>query len=245
MVTLFGTGAFHTLLMMIDTGDLSTPVESHPSIPNVFVSCDQNGETFLQWQSCSNETCLNEIRQKGSVINVLPSDCYHSCGNSNISLEICLLEHECQLLHEDVFLQLQLEDGIEQIKNSDLCSLRVPQMLIFNSSDLVRVNCQCQIQCPAFIINALNTCPENTSVPIRHTRFQHAFWIYLMVRMLATACLSSSFIMLEASVTSLLKKHKADPGKQRMFGVFGSALFALASGILIDWIAAIKGSTKF
>jgi hypothetical protein len=57
---------------------------------------------------------------------------------------------------------------------------------------------------------------------------------------MAMATLGTSFTMLDATTICLIKKYKGQLGRQRLFGVLGSAAFAMTTGILLDWAATLN-----
>ena len=56
------------------------------------------------------------------------------------------------------------------------------------------------------------------------------FWVYLLLRILATAALGTVFTMLDASTICLVKKFNGELGKQRLLGVVGAGVFGMLSG---------------
>ena len=243
IASILGTGIFHTLLLTIDaSGYDCAPAADLSSPSNVHVICDESGRTSLQWHSRSNESCVDEIQHMGNVIQ-LHSDCPYSCGsNYNSSADLCLSDDQCSALSEDVLMLNFDKMAKERMKKPEMCSLPISQLSVYNTSDPVRLVCQCQMRCSVSLVYPSYHCPENTTVSrIDSTRHQRGFWFYLVCRIAATAFLGTSFTMLDASTICLIKKHKGDLGKQRVCGVIGSAIFAMGSGVLIDWMAEIKG----
>ncbi len=258
MGSIIATGGFHTLLLTIDAHGVEPTTRIITNISNlssaselVYLTCDKSGRTFLEVPNdCTSGTCSYgnlSVLDRSAMIRLMPSECTQSCNGSTNSTELCLATDaiDCFPLEEGVLLQLGLENKSLPISSSDFCSFSVNHLFLSNSSQAATLDCGCPIQCPAFMIQSWLSCPteneNSTSEDVYdHYKHQRGFWLYLIIRILATASLGTSFTMLDATTICLIKKFKGQLGRQRLFGVLGSATFAMLTGILLDWAATLN-----
>ena len=93
MCSIVMMGAFHSLLLTIDAHGypVQEAVSSSDNLSAVYINCEPSGRMFLEWPSCSNNTCLfSSLNQTDSVIvSLTMDDCYQSCGS-----ELCFPEQD-------------------------------------------------------------------------------------------------------------------------------------------------------
>lgn len=254
--SIIATGGFHTLLLTIDahginpTNTVTNRTQSSVSA-FVYLSCDQSGRTLLKLpNNIANSTCPYEnlsLREK-PMIHLMSSECVQSCNGTTSSIDLCLATDDTDCYDMDGGVLLQLGLGNESLSNSssDLCTIPVNEIMLKNSSQSAVLGCDCPIECPAFITDpSWISCPIlNETSPsteeFDHAKHQRGFWTYLVIRVLATAALGTSFTMLDTTTICLIKKYNGQLGRQRLFGVLGSAAFAFSTGIMLDWAASLN-----
>lgn len=255
MGSIIATGGFHTLLLTIDAHGIN-PIHNtvtnitQPSVSAfVYLSCDESGRTLLKLpNNCVNGTCPSEnfSLKENPMIHLMSSECIQSCNGTTSSIDLCLATDtfDCYDLDGGVLLQLGLEN--QSLPSSNPCTIPVNEIILKNSSQSTVIGCDCPIECPAFMTDpSWISCPtiNETSPPTEefdHAKHRRGFWIYLVVRVLATASLGTSFTMLDTTTICLIKKYKGQLGRQRLFGVLGSAAFAFSTGIMLDWAASLN-----
>lgn len=61
------------------------------------------------------------------------------------------------------------------------------------------------------------------------------FWIYFLLRFLATVMLSGGVTMMDPIALTMIEKYGGDFGRERLFSMFGMAIFSPITGLLIDY----------
>ena len=253
MGSIIATGGFHTLLLTIDAHgtDPSTLIaKTNQSSVNdlVYLACDESGRTLLTLPNdCANNTCpLVNLSHHQPSVRFMASECVQLCNGTAVGVDLCLLTDSTDCYRSNdggVFLKLDVAN-----RTSDLCTLPLNQISIRNSSQIATLSCECPVQCPAMTTEPWLSCPAGSDLPNEdydHYKHQRGFWFYLIIRILATASLGTSFTMLDATTICLIKKYNGQLGRQRLFGVLGSATFAVTTGILLDWAAALNNGKGF
>lgn len=224
---------------------------------SVYINCDDSGLARLEWAAnCANDTCPYDNTYLTKVtLRLDPANCIHTCAENSDERDVqfCLEEDAgCRTLGKTVHLKMSLSDS--QKNEPDVggsCSMSIDKMMLFDTAQSpllenstitkVSLTCACPMRCPATLVQPQNSCSMNDTAPeYDHAKHNRGFWLYLVIRILATASLGTSWVMLDASTLCLIKKHKGDLGKQRLFGVIGSALFGFLSGIVLDWASSLN-----
>lgn len=258
MGSILATGGFHTLLLSIDAHSV-LPERMSSSYSNnssenmwVYLACQQSRKTFIEYP----ERCTQSVNSSDdlpptelpSSLHLLSTTCLESCNdNQTGGIEICIENDgdatECYPLDKGLPLQVMFEK-MNSFNNASNCLFPVNQLVLSNTSERAVLNCDCPIKCPALIVqnNSLFASQESLQLTENFDNYNHnrGFWLYLIIRILATASLGTSFTMLDATTICLIKKHKGQLGRQRLFGVLGSAAFALTTGILLDWTTSLN-----
>ena len=237
-------------------------VRATNQMSSVFINCEGlSGQANLEWStSCANDTCPYENSfLTEATLRLMPANCIHSCaeGSTETDSKFCLAEEAgCRTLDKSIHLKMTLSES-KRTESSDtgsgICSMTVDELMLFDSAQSqsplldnstitkVSMTCECPMRCPATLIHPKNSCSTNQTAPeYDYAKHNRGFWLYLIIRILATASLGTSWVMLDASTLCLIKKHKGDLGKQRLFGVIGSAVFGLLSGIVLDWASSLN-----
>ena len=220
ITSMFLMGLLHTMLLLIDAQGIDPALvaaaanSSQANSSLAELSCDSSGQLSLQWPICgANGTCADP----GDLIVVRSSDCDLSCvGGDELTFH---LRSEPPWLAAD-----------------DLCS----QSVRYSDDNGSGQSCPCPVRCSVEV--AALSCPPAFELEFDTAKHNRGFWLYLVCRILATACLGTSFTMLDASTICLVKKHKGELGKQRLCGVIGSSIFGVGAGFVMEWFSS-EGSS--
>lgn len=260
MGSILATAGFHTLLLTIDAH--GTTNQSH-FITNttqplrsalVHPACDRSERTIFKFaNNCFSSMCRYENLFENSTKQFKPSNCVQSCNGASRSMDLCIKTglFNCFTYEDETFLQPTTENASVPTISPVLCEMQTKESMLKNIPQSAIVDCDCPIDCPALV----NSSPwfscqtsNGTSPPTEfydYEKHQRGFWLYLVIRILATASLGTSFTMLDATTICLIKKYKGQLGRQRLFGVLGSATFAMSTGILLDWAASLNNGKTF
>jgi len=237
MTTVILTGVFHSLLMTVDAHGYPDWVGDNVTAHDlVYINCDESGQTTLEWTNCSDTTCPSAFR-KDPVIRFVDSDCYQFC-ESDTATTCQVGGAGCTPLRAGLVLDLKLVPVKDEKRatKANRCITGIDEMLLANTSKAIQFQCKCSIQCPAMLLNDELQCSK--SIPeYDEAKHNRGFWMYLCLRIVATAALGTTFTMMDASAICLIKKHKGELGKQRLCGVVGSSIFGFLSGWMIEWLA--------
>lgn len=88
----------------------------------------------------------------------------------------------------------------------------------------------CMVQKCEFLTGGPDQCP-----PDYHDSDDKIFWIYFFLRFLATFMLSGGVTMMDPIALTMIEKYGGDFGRERLFSMFGMAIFSPITGILIDY----------
>lgn len=88
----------------------------------------------------------------------------------------------------------------------------------------------CMVQKCEFQIGGPDQCP-----PDYLDSDDKIFWIYFFFRFLATFMLSGGVTMMDPIALTMIEKYGGDFGRERLFSMFGMAIFSPITGILIDY----------
>lgn len=88
----------------------------------------------------------------------------------------------------------------------------------------------CMVQKCEFLTGGPDQCP-----PDYLDSDDKIFWIYFFFRFLATFMLSGGVTMMDPIALTMIEKYGGDFGRERLFSMFGMAIFSPITGILIDY----------
>uniref|UniRef100_A0A1L8DEQ6 Putative transporter n=1 Tax=Nyssomyia neivai TaxID=330878 RepID=A0A1L8DEQ6_9DIPT len=71
------------------------------------------------------------------------------------------------------------------------------------------------------------------------------FWIYFLLRFLATTMLSAGVTIMDPIALTMIEKYGGDFGRERLFSSIGMAIFSPITGILIDYTSRGLGYTDY
>lgn len=246
MASIIATGSFHTLLLTVDAhGRDPTPsfsinrsVEATPMI----LVCREDDKAVLSWNAGANNSC-----QYGDLLSItwrlnVPA-CTYQCEDP---MQFCMVNTtNCKTYEESVDFKVTLnEEAIFDLSGEE-CSAVIPEFYLHNSSEApLRLKCSCSLRCPLIPLyptsNQIEKQRNATLQDYDEAKHTRGFYLYLVIRILATAALGTSFTMLDATTICLIKKYQGELGKQRLFGVIGAAVFAMCSGLLLDWTSGLN-----
>lgn len=98
----------------------------------------------------------------------------------------------------------------------------------------------CMVQKCEFLRGGPEICP-----PDYKESDDKIFWIYFFLRFLGTTMLSGGVTMMDPIALTMIEKYGGDFGRERLFSMFGMAIFSPITGILIDYYSKELGYTDY
>lgn len=98
----------------------------------------------------------------------------------------------------------------------------------------------CMVQKCEFLRGGPEICP-----PDYKESDDKVFWIYFLLRFLGTIMLSGGVTMMDPIALTMIEKYGGDFGRERLFSMFGMAIFSPITGILIDYYSRELGYTDY
>ncbi|GAB6027936.1 hypothetical protein CHUAL_002147 [Chamberlinius hualienensis] len=80
---------------------------------------------------------------------------------------------------------------------------------------------------------------------IHHGNKSMTFWLYLILRVFASAFLSSCLSLLDATALVMTKEHDAEYGRQRLWSILATSMFPPLAGILVDYSSLLHGYNDY
>ncbi|XP_068150568.1 uncharacterized protein [Drosophila tropicalis] len=99
---------------------------------------------------------------------------------------------------------------------------------------------KCMMQRCTFTMNAPEICP-----PDYKETDDTIFWIYFLLRFLATTMLSAGVTIMDPIALTMIEKFGGDFGRERLFSSIGMAIFSPITGIMIDYSSRGLGYTDY
>ncbi|XP_017022140.1 major facilitator superfamily domain-containing protein 6 isoform X2 [Drosophila kikkawai] len=109
-----------------------------------------------------------------------------------------------------------------------------------NISNLGSTAAKCMIQRCTFTMNAPEICP-----PDYKETDEIIFWVYFLLRFLATTMLSAGVTIMDPIALTMIEKYGGDFGRERLFSSIGMAIFSPITGIMIDYSSRGLGYTDY
>ncbi|XP_073826977.1 uncharacterized protein isoform X1 [Musca autumnalis] len=109
-----------------------------------------------------------------------------------------------------------------------------------NMSQVSNETVNCMVQRCTFTLNAPEICP-----PDYKETDKTIFWIYFMLRFLATTMLSAGVTIMDPIALTMIEKYGGDFGRERLFSSIGMAIFSPITGIMIDYSSRGLGYTDY
>ncbi|XP_036328087.1 uncharacterized protein LOC118740595 isoform X1 [Rhagoletis pomonella] len=109
-----------------------------------------------------------------------------------------------------------------------------------NMSQLTNETVNCMVQRCIFTMNAPEICP-----PDYKESDDRVFWIYFLLRFLATTMLSAGVTIMDPIALTMIEKYGGDFGRERLFSSIGMAIFSPITGIMIDYSSRGLGYTDY
>ncbi|XP_052851424.1 uncharacterized protein LOC128261672 isoform X2 [Drosophila gunungcola] len=99
---------------------------------------------------------------------------------------------------------------------------------------------KCMMQRCTFTLNAPEICP-----PDYKETDEIIFWVYFLLRFLATTMLSAGVTIMDPIALTMIEKYGGDFGRERLFSSIGMAIFSPITGIMIDYSSRGLGYTDY
>ncbi|KAH8263216.1 hypothetical protein KR044_006205 [Drosophila immigrans] len=99
---------------------------------------------------------------------------------------------------------------------------------------------KCMMQRCTFTLHAPEICP-----PDYKETDDTIFWIYFLLRFLATTMLSAGVTIMDPIALTMIEKFGGDFGRERLFSSIGMAIFSPITGIMIDYSSRGLGYTDY
>ncbi|XP_017130226.1 uncharacterized protein LOC108147949 isoform X2 [Drosophila elegans] len=99
---------------------------------------------------------------------------------------------------------------------------------------------KCMMQRCSFTMNAPEICP-----PDYKETDEIIFWVYFLLRFLATTMLSAGVTIMDPIALTMIEKYGGDFGRERLFSSIGMAIFSPITGIMIDYSSRGLGYTDY
>ncbi|XP_043657299.1 uncharacterized protein LOC122622701 isoform X2 [Drosophila teissieri] len=99
---------------------------------------------------------------------------------------------------------------------------------------------ECMMQRCTFTMNAPEICP-----PDYKETDEIIFWVYFLLRFLATTMLSAGVTIMDPIALTMIEKYGGDFGRERLFSSIGMAIFSPITGIMIDYSSRGLGYTDY
>ncbi|KAM8715678.1 hypothetical protein ACLKA7_002688 [Drosophila subpalustris] len=99
---------------------------------------------------------------------------------------------------------------------------------------------KCMMQRCTFTLNAPEICP-----PDYKETDDTIFWIYFLLRFLATTMLSAAVTIMDPIALTMIEKFGGDFGRERLFSSIGMAIFSPITGFMIDYSSRGLGYTDY
>ncbi|KAL5279758.1 hypothetical protein ACFFRR_004012 [Megaselia abdita] len=99
---------------------------------------------------------------------------------------------------------------------------------------------ECMVQRCRFTENGPEICP-----PDYKESDDNVFWIYFLLRFLATTMLSAGVTIMDPIALTMIEKYGGDFGRERLFSSIGMAIFSPITGFMIDYTSRGLGYTDY
>ncbi|XP_071527991.1 major facilitator superfamily domain-containing protein 6-like [Panulirus ornatus] len=192
------------------------------------LSCGPHGYA-LNRASC--DTC-HELANTN--LKVTLQNCEFDCARHPPLMQFCFHSEDngiCQSFN--LTDQITINGTIESWQDGDRCG-HTWQMLEYEGEVYEHFSCcGCPIRCQV---------PEELRCV--HPDDEHAsktFWIYLVLRTIATMSMNSLFTMMDALTVAIVKQHGGEYGKQRLWFIVGMAAIPPLAGYVVDRYAVAVG----
>nr|CAH0110425.1 unnamed protein product [Daphnia galeata] len=247
---------FHTLLLHVDArvSPERSPLRNITEIP-ISVYCNRTGSVLQfgneSWPAAMNEKWLGYWT---------PSECQPvACTEyKHMRMHLCTPAGNCTQITtkstSKLEVELVLEADIKGITTKDNeYTARIMGLQTDQTPLPTTLLCNCPIQCPLTLLTPtdpsidkeFNSTSDELTKENERIKHNRGFWIYFILRILASGSLATSFSMLDATAITMVKKNDGDLGKQRLFGVIGQAVFGMVAGVLLDWTVELQGDPDY
>lgn len=121
--------------------------------------------------------------------------------------------------------------NVTHLEEEDLrCGGLVLKTNMTHAEKLSKLAADCMVQKCRFRQGGPEKCP-----PDYKASDDRVFWIYFLLRFLATTMLSAGVTIMDPIALTMIEKYGGDFGRERLFSSIGMAIFSPLTGILIDY----------
>ncbi|KAK2714784.1 major facilitator superfamily domain-containing protein 6-A-like [Artemia franciscana] len=228
-ISLFFTGLFYTLLLMVDAKGLP---RNMTNTTMATFQCSQN-TTELIWSKCENSCDLSTELN----LTLLMETCHSECPTDTMTSD------NTKFLSNSSRIEFVLLKQYDQ--NGTCRGDIVPKFSL-----LEELQCTCFKKCQA-VLDGFD-CPESTrmSIDLNHPYFDEkahnrGFWQYFFLRTIATLFTGVNFSMLDSTTLCKVRETGGQYGRQRLWATLGSAIASPLTGGLVDLMSRWRGFADY
>ncbi|XP_069191154.1 major facilitator superfamily domain-containing protein 6 isoform X4 [Procambarus clarkii] len=199
---------------------------------SIRMSCGPDGNV-LTW-SCN--TCHQQLNN--TQLQLTLQLCEFDCVSPPSELSVCVHEEDLATCHNySLFDQITLNGTVLSWREEEKCNHTLYNPL-YDQQVYHTLSCssQCHVKCQVMQVPQCHVSDDPDSTA-------NTFWIYFVLRMIATFFLNSLFTMMDAMTLAIVRQHNGDYGKQRFLFILGLATVPLLAGFTLDWHEASVGLT--
>lgn len=131
--------------------------------------------------------------------------------------------------------------NVTDLEELDLrCGGIVKRSNMSGSHKLNELTVDCMVQRCRFRKNGPEICP-----PDYKESDDTVFWLYFLLRFLATTMLSAGVTIMDPIALTMIEKYGGDFGRERLFSSIGMAIFSPITGVMIDYTSRGLGYTDY
>ncbi|XP_055856007.1 uncharacterized protein LOC129919182 isoform X1 [Episyrphus balteatus] len=131
--------------------------------------------------------------------------------------------------------------NVTDLEELDLrCGGIVKRSNMSGTHKLNELTVDCMVQRCRFRKNGPEICP-----PDYKESDDRVFWLYFLLRFLATTMLSAGVTIMDPIALTMIEKYGGDFGRERLFSSIGMAIFSPITGIMIDYTSRGLGYTDY
>ncbi|XP_069191149.1 major facilitator superfamily domain-containing protein 6 isoform X1 [Procambarus clarkii] len=197
---------------------------------SIRMSCGPDGNV-LTW-SCN--TCHQQLNN--TQLQLTLQLCEFDCVSPPSELSVCVHEEDLATCHNySLFDQITLNGTVLSWREEEKCNHTLYNPL-YDQQVYHTLSCssQCHVKCQVMQVPQCHVSDDPDSTA-------NTFWIYFVLRMIATFFLNSLFTMMDAMTLAIVRQHNGDYGKQRFLFILGLATVPLLAGFTLDWHEASVG----
>lgn len=255
--SLIFNAAFHTALLTVP------PVETVFTTPLDELQFPFSSEPFLRVNTCEGSADCQLLLNGTIGGHILLNECRVTCaygGNGHVEESTARprCRHnetlECGPPYDDddgPRIDLRISSACRRIDRTG-CSYDIHEMRYSSEvegggavirSPLTIPGAGCTVVCPLSLDE--NNLASEKKCEHELGNKSLTFWMYLVLRVLASAFLSSCLSLLDTTTLVMMKAHDGEYGKQRLWSILSTAVFPPIAGILVDYASHLKGYSDY